>query len=430
MNTISLFDKQALFFGANKRINIYAGGIQSGKTSGGALKMYTAMLRYKSPDDNFIIAADTYKTLSQATLPKFMKFMGRYGKLNRGTGEFKTNWGSTVYLRTATHPDSVEGVTDVRHIWLDEGGKCSRYFFENLSGRSAFRECPIDVTTTPYSLNWLATQVSEIQAGRDTDAHFVQCRSIDSPYFPKAEYERQKKKLDPKRFAMKYDGVFGQMEGLVYDKLNTCKTIPMPPGTRYFGGIDWGYSPDPFAFVIRAVTPDGQHYRVAEFYRNFLTIHDIVPLVKSYDALYHFELVACDPSQPAHIEDLNRAKIPAVAAKNDIRLGIDRHYELIKKGTFWIFEDMNPLGIDEYRSYHYPETKELGIDESRKESETVPVDKDNHGCDADRYLTITILEGLVEKRAPRVPQEITGRPQDLAKRIEWLKRGGTSRVMG
>jgi PBSX family phage terminase large subunit len=426
MPTIKLFPKQEHFYFKDNRINVYVGGIQSGKTTGGGLKMYSlGLLKHRSPDDNFIIAADTYKTLSQATIPKFLTFAKGLGSLNRQSGEFKTHWGSTIYLRTATEPESMEGITNVRRIWVDEAGKTSRYFFENVMGRAAFKEAPIDLTTTPYAMNWLAALCEEATEGKREDVNFVNCRSIDSPYFPKAEYERQKKLLDPRRFAMKYDGVFGKMEGLVYDLYEECliQSFPLPPGTKFYAGVDWGYFPDPFALVLRAVTPEGRHYRIGEYFKNYLTIDDIVKTVGSYHGIYHFERVICDPSQPAHIEELNRKGIPASPADNDIRFGIDLHYSLMKQGRFFIFKDMCPTGVDEYSTYHYPEQKELSVDQSLKDSARVPVSQNDHGLDADRYLSRELLRLDGPKIIPKVPR-VPGTgpmPMDLMERSKWLR---------
>jgi PBSX family phage terminase large subunit len=430
MPTIKLFDKQADFFESNQRINGYVGGIQSGKTMCGAVRMHVSNMHHRSPDDTFIIAADTYKTLRQASIPRFLTFSGRWGKMNGGLGEFKFSWGTTVYFRTATDPESMEGITNVRRIWVDEAGKISKYFFENCMGRAAFREAPIDLTTTPYALNWLFKLHRSWQLGKESDSHFVTCRSIDSPYFPKAEYERQRLKLDPRRFQMKYEGQFGKMEGLVYPDMNFCMSMALPAGTKFYAGIDWGFYPDPFVMVLRAKTPEGRHYRIGEYYKNFLTISDIVRIVGSYHQIYKFERVPCDPSRPENIEELARHGIPACPAENDIQYGIDMQTELIRAQKFWVFEDLNPYGVDEYAAYHYPEEKELELDESLAKKAKVPVDKDNHGCDADRYVTVTIEPKAGIKRGAKVPDEMPVRPKDLHSKIEWLKRGHMRRGGG
>jgi len=428
MPEIILFDKQADFFKATNRINCYIGGIQSGKTTGGALRMTRALSLFKDSLDTFIIAADTYKTLSQATLPKFEYLAKGLVKINRQSGEFKTVWGAKGFLRTATDPESVEGITNVRHIWLDEGGKVSRYFFENLMGRAAFKEAPIDITTTPYAMNWLAQLIKDSRTGKRLDVTAINCRSIDSPYFPKTEYERQKTLLDPRRFAMKYEGEFGKMEGLVYDLYDQCliKSFPLPTGTIYYGGVDWGYSPDPFCLTVRGVTPEGKHYRIFEFYKNFLTISDVVDILTRFHAIYQFKMLFCDPSQPAHIDALSRARLPAMGANNDIRYGIDKHYALMKAEKFYIFEDQCQTGIDEYSTYCYREPKELKLGEDSREKDQMPVGQNDHGCDADRYTTLG-LEFRVGERFVPSPPDLMERPRDLQKRIEWLKRGGTSR---
>lgn len=421
-STLELFDKQSEFFHSDNRINIYIGGIQSGKTTCGALKMVLkGVLNHVDSEDNFIICADTYKTLSQATLPKFLSFAKQYGRLNRQSGEFKTVYGSTVYCRTSTEPESMEGITNVRRIWIDEAGKVSRYFFENCMGRAAFKTAPIDITTTPYSMNWLSEVYKHFREGKRNDVFATQCRSIDSPYFPKEEYERQRGLLDPHRFKMKYEGHFGVMEGLVFPQINLCKSFGMPAGTKYYAGMDWGFR-DPFCLVVRALTPEGRHYRVAEYYRSHLTIAEIIDVARSFNAIYHFEMCYCDPSQPAHIEELNRQGIKAVGAINDIRPGLDAHYQLIKEERFFIFEDMNPLGIDEYRQYHYPEERDLKIDETRSAKYELPVDQFSHGIDSDRYITMGTRVYDGERLVPKVPIDQTKAPLDIAKRIAWLKQ--------
>ena len=388
--------------------------------------MLRAISQNKNPLDTFLIAADTYKTLAQATIPKFEYLTKGILKINRQSGEFKTPWGSKGFFRTGTNPESVEGITNVRHIWLDEGGKVSKYFFENLMGRAAFMEASIDVTTTPYALNWLAQLIKDSNNGKRDDVTAINCRSIDSPYFPKTEFERQKKLLDPRRFAMKYEGEFGKMEGLVYDIYDQCliKSFALPAGTVYYGGVDWGYAPDPFCLTVRGVTPEGMHYRVFEFYKNYLTISDVVEALKRFHAIYNFRMLFCDPSQPAHIDELNRNKIPSMGANNDIRYGIDKHYALMKAGKFFIFEDKCPLGLDEYSMYHYREPKELELEQDSKEKDQMPVGQHDHGCDCDRYTTLG-LEFRVGERFVPSPPDPNQRPQDLQEKIAWLKRGGS-----
>ena len=66
-------EKQERAIFSEKRIVIAATGIQFGKTTIGAVRTKIAMHRFTDKSDNFIIAAPTYKILSQATLPAFLQ---------------------------------------------------------------------------------------------------------------------------------------------------------------------------------------------------------------------------------------------------------------------------------------------------------------------------------------------------------------------
>lgn len=76
-----------------------------------------AMHKYTAETDAFIVAAPTYKIMQQATLPEFLKVMRGFGEYHKGDAMFKMNNGGTCYMRTATDPDSVVGITNCRSIW-------------------------------------------------------------------------------------------------------------------------------------------------------------------------------------------------------------------------------------------------------------------------------------------------------------------------
>jgi histidyl-tRNA synthetase len=229
MPALKLYDRQDIIWrGATQsryRNLLFVGGIQCGKTTLGAALVTRAAHLYRNPEETGIIAAPTYKILQQATLPKFLSFNQEYGVYNKSQATFTYHWGFTVYLRTATKPESMEGIPNCRFVWLDEGGLVPRYFYENCMGRVARLQGPIIVTTTPYALNWLSGLANETLKGKRDDTLMIQVRSVDSPYFPKEEFDRQQKLLDPRRFAMKYMGQFGKMQGLVFPDIPLARMV-------------------------------------------------------------------------------------------------------------------------------------------------------------------------------------------------------------
>jgi hypothetical protein len=290
----------------------------------------------------------------------------------------------------------VVGLTNVRHILCDEAGLYSRYFWDNIQGRSSIGECPITIVTSPYSLNWLYNDYIRKHNGGDpfiqSLVHLCQAKSAENPYFSSKEYDLKSKTMDARRFSMMYGGNFDKAQGLVYDildsKQHAIAPIKLPAGTRFFGGLDWGYT-DPTAIVVRGVTEDGSHYTVDE-----LRLDEIVEQCARLKALYNIERFFADPSRPDHIASLNTHGIPTVGATNDILPGIEAHYELIKTGRFYLFKGCTH-SIDEYEMYHYPEPSDLKPDQNQSKLVNVPVDQFNHCMDAERYVTMgTIGIGL------------------------------------
>lgn len=402
---------------------IIGGQIVTHNTRIGSMRMKLKMHQYRDPNDSFIITAPTYKILNQSTLPAFLHIMDGYGRYNKQESAFHMHRGGTCYMRTNTEPDSIVGITNVRHIWGDEAGKYTLYFWENIQGRGSFKNCQIDLTTSPYTLNWIFKElIKPVSQGLRDDVTIIQAASIENPYFPAEEYYRREKTMDPRRFRMMYGGKWERMAGLVYDcwddTKNKCAPFVLPQGTIFVGGIDWGYT-DPFVVKVRAITPDNEHYNVHEFYKSQLTPSQIIDQCRSLDNIYGITRFYCDPSRPEMILELNRAGLRAVGADNNILYGIEKHYELIKTGRFKTFEGSSPYSDDEIETYHWPEPQDLKPDQDHKEP--MPVDQNNHAMDADRYITIHTYKGIRDLLAV-VPSDRPSSGEDQFKRIQRLKR--------
>ena len=400
--------KQETCIFSEKDIVILGCGIQYGKTTVGAMRTKIAMHKYTDEKDNFIIAAPTYKILQQATLPEFLRCMQGYGEYSKGDAIFKMYNGGTCYFRTGTDPDSVVGITNVRHVWGDESGLFSLYFHENLQARASFKEAPICYTTSPYSLNWI---YKDYIRPRKKDPNFmpemelVQARSDENPYFPKAEFLRKKATMDPRRFNMIYGGEFNKIEGLVYDcfddELHVVEPCELDPGTMYVAGVDWGYT-NPAAIVVLAITPKHGVYLVTEHYKTSQTIGMLVESAKMLKNVYGIERFYCDPSSPANIVEFNKAGLTAIAANNDIRSGVDAVYELIAEDKFHVFKGRCPHFLDEVSIYHYPNDLDIAPDKDAKDR--MPVKQWDHSLDAFRYPILALKRSsFMSRRGPVVP---------------------------
>lgn len=417
---------------SNEDMTIGCTGTQFGKSQAGALWVQRQMFTFTDPKDNFIVAAPTYKILNQSIIPYFLFHMGQFGDFNKSDATFKLRNGGTCYFRTETDPDSIVGIPNVKAGWLDEAGKLRLYFFENYMARAAAKGARTLLTSSPYAMNWFWHRyVKPASQGKLKNTKLIRAASWENPFHTLHDPNKRqqiKETMDARRFDMIFGGEFGQMQGLVYDSFdhdqNICEPETLPPGTKYYGGIDWGYT-EPFVLTIRAVTPYGDHYQVSEYYKSGLTISDIIKVCKQKKQIFNIQMFYCGPDQPGYIEELNRNGIPAVKADNDIRRGIDAHYELIKSRRYKIFKGNSPFTIDELETYHYPEQEDLGPDDKAKDKG--PVQQNDHALDSNRYLSISLVNS-VEKKRPVVPEaqlKPTGsEAAQIIKRLQRRQPGG------
>lgn len=398
---IRLHPKQGQAFESEKKITLCCSGIQGGKTTVGVLWFLRNAGQWVGRDHSFIIGAPTYKILNQSTLPTFFKYAEGLGTYHKVDQEFHFHSGPRVYIRTSTDPYSVEGIQNVRAIWLDEAGMCKYTFWVNLEGRAARTSAPIICTTTPYGMNWPHQELIKKQKdGERDDVAYFEWTSVDNPTFPQEEFERQKRILDPRTFRMKYMGIHERMEGLVYELTdqNKTKSFPLPRGTRVFAGVDWGFSQGhEFAIVVRAITLDGFRFTIDEYKAFGHDPQQQTDICKSKFATYGIEMFYCDPARPDMIASLNKAGLHATGfhvgkeSYKQLVPSINKHYELLKSGSYQIFTDRCPQLLDEYETYHWPHWDEETAPKS------VPVALNDHLMDAERYVTIGTLHMKVKE---------------------------------
>jgi len=392
---VDLHPYQAEAFFSEKRITIACSGIQGGKTEVGNLWFRDQIGKFRDPTDNFILASPDYKILSQSTFPVFMHYMSKFGDINKKDMVFKLHSGGTIFIRSMHDPYSCEGIRDVRAIYLDEGGKANKMAWVNLNARAAFRQANIFVSTTPYSLNWLYKDVYKPwRAGDRDDVAFITWKSVDNPHFPKEEFERQKALLDARIFAMKFEGEFNKMAGLVFMDFGGDKNYyAIDKDYKYdqdkwfvCAGVDWGYT-NPFAITVRVISNHSAlDIQVGEFYKSFLNPSDKVEVALQFKKRYGIKHFYCDNEDPAMINMFNVAGLTATAVKKypgSVMDNIQFHNEIIKTGTYKLAKGACPYTEEEYETYHY-KADENDSELNEKEN---PVDANNHLMTANMYVT-------------------------------------------
>ncbi len=402
--TIKLFPQQDKAIFSEQRFKAYVGGLQSGKTIAGAI--WSRVQFDTFPNDTGLIAAPTYKILTQSTLPKFFEInedLKKYYK--KGDSEIDVPDRGKIFIRSTENPNVIEGMT-LRWVWPDEAGQMKLDAWINFQGRLSILKGNFFATTTPYTLNWLYSEFYEQWKKGNPDYLVVQCRSCDNPYFPKDEYNRVKATMDARTFRRRYDGLFEKMEGLVYEDLS-LEHIIEPKVIQFkevICGIDWGFT-NQAAIAIIGIDSDNTFYLIDEYYQSGRTTLEIIEKLKYFTNQYKIRFYYPDPAEPDRLEEMKRAGLyprEVNKGKDSVINGINAVRELIRQNRFKIF-NICRYALEEFSIYHYPESQEG----SEKEE---PVKENDHLMDAIRYAIYTYQPSFktIIKRAYKPNNTITG----------------------
>jgi len=361
-------------------------GIQGAKTTTGALWMGKKYGEY--PYDNHAIVAPTYKILEQSTLPTFFKFFPFYKKFYKikdSIIELPNPKIGKIFVRSADTPITLEGMT-CRDVWCDEIGQIARYAWIILQGRVSFLQGQIFGTTRPYGINWLKTDFYDLWQANDPEYEVINFESKDNPAFPYQEYLRAKKRLDPRVFAMMYQGKFERMVGLVYQQFDENKNIfsgivPFSQFKKIVAGVDWGYT-NPAVIILIGITNEGEYYVFYEFYKTGLTIDSFTEIAKQLQKKFRIDCFFADPSEPMNIQQFRKEGINIIEGDNQLNPGINKVRELIGENKLFIHSTCKNI-IDEFQSYCFAEAKDIALPKEK------PQEGHNHGLDSIRYVVMT-----------------------------------------
>jgi phage terminase large subunit len=171
---------------------------------------------------------------------------------------------------------------------------------------------------------------------------------------------------------------------------------------RFFGTVDWGWTA-PGVIQIWAVDADKRLYLVAEYYATRKSVTDWwIPRAKELAAEFGVYDWFCDPSEPAYIEEFNKAGLMAWKAHNAIMPGVTAVEERLRvqgdgRARIYFLSDasryLDPYLLDdklpvstlyEFPEYVWPKNPAGMITKDK------PVDENNHGLDCVRYAVAQI----------------------------------------
>ena len=412
-----------------KRIVLYIGGRQGGKTYAGARESIKQIYKYcRKPNLGWIISP-TYPM----SLVVERAFEEAAGFAENGGLIIKKFRGDRAYLlyppkgssepfrveiKTAENPDRLRGAA-VSWIWMDEAAMMSEDTYKILLGCILATKGVIFMTTTPRGLNWVSEVAKESE--KNQLFGFVKSRSRNNTYLDSETLKILEGQYSDDFARQELDAEFVSFEGLVYKAFSQRHVIPsllqVPSGSEVIGGVDNGYG-DPFVHLW-IVKNNGNYYVVDEYYEPGRPIDAVARSIKA--SRWDKSVIRrwADPSGAQERCDLDRWGIATYPARNEIQSGINEVARIIEQGKLYITQNCVHT-IKEIFQYHYPSR-------NGRNSGEKPVDCNNHAMDALRYAIAS--ESLFSQSHPYIETDdhgvmhVRGRETDnlMSNRLEeWL----------
>lgn len=384
------------------RFVLVLAGTQSGKTSYGPHWLLQEMQR-KGPGD-YLVATPTFPLLEVKLLPEFRKLFETQMRL----GEYRFSppprrftlspdgelalWGARqdvptqVFFGYATDPDSLESAT-IKAAWLDEAGQ--RGFklgsWEAVQRRLSLNQGRALITTTPYTLGWLKTELYDRASDPRSDVEVVNFPSIANPRFPREEFERARRELPGWKFSMFYRGLFERPAGMIYDcfsDANVIAAFAIPDAWPRHLGLDFGGVNTAAVYLAGEQGPEGRktgrYIAYREYHAGGRTTAQHAVALRSREPRLP-KATGGSKSEKQWRLEFARAGLPVAEPPiSEVEVGINRVYGMIAAENLLIFDSLRGLR-DEILSYSRK------LDDFGEPTEEIEDKEQFHLLDALRY---------------------------------------------
>ena len=387
---------------------LYSGAFGAGKSRVGDEKGLFLSMKY--PGNKGLVLRKTFASLRTTTLDTFTRYVcppHYIASFNQETHIMKlTNGSEILWAGLNDHPEKI-GSFEAGWIFLDEAIEFTEDDYIMLLGRLRYNLVPfrqLFMATNPASgQHWL---YRKFYLEQDDGRQVIEANSLQNPYNPQDYIDTLMKFKG--RYKDRYVlGKWVGYEGLVYDTfdpgLHIMEPFAIPSHWERFGSIDFGYT-NPFVMQWWAKCPENEEtdeikgwFMYREIYKSHHTIERISPRIKAFNDPVTSIFSDHDAEDRATLEEKG---ILTDLADKAIGPGIQTVYEMMGEGLIHFFSDAldeadeylqdknRPTStVEEFANYRWSESK---VSANAKE---VPIDKDNHGMDAMRYMFHTLLAG-------------------------------------
>lgn len=221
---VDLLPAQLDFVGATDPLVAYVGGVGSGKTFAGALRLLTM-----PPGTACMVCAPTYPMLKDAALATFLEVASSLVvDFNRADLNMTLLDGKTIRWRSTENEDRLRG-PNLGAVWLDESAYMKPAARDIVLGRLRLAPGWLWETTTPRGKNHVYTAyVDDPIPG----ARMVRAKTRDNTHLPERYIKQLEAKYTARFAAQELDGEFIDASGALWSwsTVDECHATRAPEG--------------------------------------------------------------------------------------------------------------------------------------------------------------------------------------------------------
>lgn len=379
-----VFDYNYDAYKQNYRYIVNQGGTSSSKTFSTLQLLVAICLKYEKQIDIVGLSVPHLKSGVLNDMPAVCEQFGINFDSNYSASDrvFKAGKGKMNFLAFDKLGKAHGGRRDL--LYMNEANHLNYNIVEQLMVRT--RE-NIFIDYNPTNEFWVHTK---LMLEEPEKTKLIKSTYKDNQFLEQTIIDMIESKKGNNNFWRVYGlGELGIAEGLVFDNFEV-EEFDKNKFSRYYNGLDWGFSNDPFACVRVAVENDIL-YICDEIYQKKLLNKDSAPLVKN---LIGNEYIYCDSAEPKSIAEFRSLGVNALECKKgagSVESGI-KYMQSFKK---IVIHPTCPNTASEFRNYEWKTDK-------NGDYLPMPIDAFNHAIDAIRYAlndligqdTISVIKGL------------------------------------
>lgn len=390
---------------------IIAGPAETGKTRAALEKLHRVCMKY--PNTQAAIVRKTQQSMPGSVLQTFANVIQGYGVVVYG-GE-KPQWydypnKSRVWVGGMDNADKLLS-SERDYVYVNQAEELTLNDWEMILTRCTGRAGHVPNPQLTGDCNPSTPQHWIKQAANRNEIQFLESRHEDNPTLfnqKTGEITEQgirslstlEKLTGPRKARLRY-GQWAGNEGMVYEDSwdsarNVLDRFEIPSDWRRYLAIDFGFT-NPFVCQWWAEDHDGRYYLYREIYRTQVLVEDHARQIKSLSEGERIEAVYCDHDAEGRATFEKHAKMTTTGAKKDVLEGIQAVASRFKpagdnRARLFILRDSVVRRDSERAEKRLPCSTEEEVEgyvwkETSKKEE--PIKKDDHGCDAMRYLVAT-----------------------------------------